>query len=99
MHWTNNSQLAGDHVAAGSFDTACRLLHDQLSITDFTEYKPIFMAIYAGSKTKFVGLPSLPPMTGFPHRNWREAGAKNGLPNCSVKLDNLVSRLQEAYKV
>ena len=29
MHWTNNSQLAGDHVAAGSFETACRLLHDQ----------------------------------------------------------------------
>ena len=107
FYWTNNSQLAGDHVAAGSFDTACRLLHDQLAVVNFSEYKSVFTQVYAGSRTSFVGLPSLPPMTGFPHRNWREAGpnekgglpSKNGLPHCSVKLDNLVGRLQEAYKV
>lgn len=99
FHWTNNSQLPGDHVAAGSFDTACRLLHDQLAVVDFTEYKPVFIQVYAGSRTSFVGLPSLSPMPGYPHRNWRDAGSKNGLPNCSVKLDNLVARLQDAYKL
>ncbi|KAF5286779.1 hypothetical protein FQR65_LT12449 [Abscondita terminalis] len=29
--WTKNSQLAIDHVVAGSFESACRLLHDQVS--------------------------------------------------------------------
>ena len=50
-HWTNNSQLAGDHVAAGSFESACRLLHDQLAIVDFNEYKSVFITIYAASRT------------------------------------------------
>lgn len=99
FYWTNNSQLAGDHVSAGSFETACRLLHDQLAVVNFTEYKAIFMQVYSGSRTSFVGLPSLPPIAGYPHRNWRDAGSKNGLPNCSVKLDNLVGRLQDAYKL
>ena len=38
-------------------------------------------------------------MTAFPHRNWRDAGVKGGLPNCPIKLDDLVSQLQEAYKL
>lgn len=28
--WTNNSQLVADHITAGSFETAFRLLHDQV---------------------------------------------------------------------
>lgn len=28
--WTRNSQLAVDHVMAGSLESACRLLHDQV---------------------------------------------------------------------
>ena len=80
MHWTNNSQLAGDHVAAGSFETACRLLHDQLAVVDFTEYKAVFVQVYTASRCSVPGIPTLPSMTAFPHRNWREAGAKGGLP-------------------
>jgi hypothetical protein len=30
QYWVNNSKLAVDHVLAGSFKTACRLLHDQV---------------------------------------------------------------------
>ena len=99
VHWTNNSQLAGDHVAAGSFETACRLLHDQLAVVDFNEYKSVFISIYAASRTSVPGIPSLPSMTNYPHRNWRDAGAKGGLPNTPVKLDDLVAQLQDAYKV
>ncbi len=29
-NWANNSQLAMDHIVAGSFESACRLLHDQV---------------------------------------------------------------------
>jgi coatomer protein complex subunit alpha (xenin) len=99
VHWTNNSQLAGDHVAAGSFETACRLLHDQLAVVDFNEYKSVFISIYAASRTSVPGIPSLPSMTNYPHRNWRDAGAKGGLPNTPVKLDDLVAQLQDAYKL
>jgi coatomer protein complex subunit alpha (xenin) len=30
--WVNNSQLPVDHVLAGSFESAFRLLHEQVSI-------------------------------------------------------------------
>lgn len=30
QHWANNSRLAADHVLAGSFETAKRLLADQI---------------------------------------------------------------------
>lgn len=29
--WVNNSQLAVDHILAGSFESAFRLLHDQVT--------------------------------------------------------------------
>lgn len=31
--WIKNSQLAADHAMAGSFETACRLLNEQVRIT------------------------------------------------------------------
>ncbi len=30
QNWANNSQLVMDHIVAGSFESACRLLHDQV---------------------------------------------------------------------
>lgn len=32
LNWTKNSQLVADHVMAGSFESACRLLHDQVRV-------------------------------------------------------------------
>lgn len=32
QNWANNSQLAVDHIVAGSFESACRILHDQVKL-------------------------------------------------------------------
>eukprot|EP00794_Sanderia_malayensis_P012655 gene12655-13955_t len=96
--WVHNSQLPVDHVVAGSFDTAARLLHEQLGVVDFAPYKQLFLASYARSRTALPGLPSTPDLFGYPHRNWKEAGAKHGLPAVGVKLNDLVQRLQVAYQ-
>jgi len=97
--WVNNSHLPGDHVAAGSFDSAARLLNEQLGVVCFAPYKQLFLSAYARSRTSITGLPSTPDLFGYPHRNWKEAGAKNGLPAVSVKLNDLVQRLQSAYQM
>lgn len=47
FYWPNNSNLAADHIAAGSFNTASRLLRDQLGIISIDAYKPLFMSFYA----------------------------------------------------
>ncbi|CAK8683346.1 unnamed protein product [Clavelina lepadiformis] len=97
--WCNNSQLPADHILAGSYDTAFRLLYDQVGVIKFESYKTLFAHTFARSRTAYAGIPALPPMFGFPHRNWREAGAKAGLPVVGLSLATLAARLQDAYKL
>lgn len=47
FYWPNNSSLVADHVAAGSFQTAARLLKKQLGITNITPFKELFLSAYA----------------------------------------------------
>ena len=97
--WANNSQLIYDHVAAGAFDSAFKLLKDQVGVVKFEEFKEIFMNIYSGTSTAFMGLPGLPPMFAHPHRNWREAGQRSGLPQISTSLPDLIASLKDAYRM
>ncbi|XP_076455879.1 coatomer subunit alpha-like [Babylonia areolata] len=97
--WCNNSQLPVDHVLAGSFETAMRLLHDQVGVVQFDQYKQLFLHTFSRSRTCYVGLPSLPPLFGYPHRNWKEAGGRNGTPAVGLKLNMLVQQLQAAYQM
>lgn len=39
--WANHSQLAIDHATAGSFETAFRLLHDQIGVISFEPFRYI----------------------------------------------------------
>jgi coatomer protein complex subunit alpha (xenin) len=41
QYWVNNSKLVVDHVLAGSFETACRLLHDQV-----IHFQKIFIRLF-----------------------------------------------------
>lgn len=97
--WANNSQLAVDHILAGSFESAFRLLHDQIGVVDFSYYRSLFLSTYSRSRTAFVALPCLMPLMGYPHRNWRDAGIKGGLPAVGLKLNDQVQRLQACYQL
>ena len=97
--WCNNSKLPIDHVLAGSFETAMRLLHDQVGVVDFTEYKNIFIQVYSRSRTCFSGLPSLSPLYSFPCRDPNKQNIKNILPAIGLKLNDLIQRLQKAYEM
>ncbi|XP_062521183.1 coatomer subunit alpha-like [Corticium candelabrum] len=97
--WCTNSQFVADHAAAGSLETAMRLLHDQIGVVNFTPLKPLFMQAYSTARTSFVALTSLPPLFGYPHRNWQDAGAKKGLAAVGLQLGTLVHRLQAAYQL
>lgn len=97
--WCNNSQLPVDHVLAGSFETSMRLLHDQVGVVSFDVYKQLFLQTYSRSRTCFQALPSLPPLFGYPQRNWKDAGARKGLPAVGLKLNTLVQQLQVAYQL
>ncbi|XP_065843949.1 coatomer subunit alpha-like [Oscarella lobularis] len=97
--WCNNSQLPADHAAAGSLETAMRLLHDQIGVVNFEPLKTYFVQAFATTRAAFVATPSVPPLFGYPHRNWQEAGSKKGLPSIGFNLAGLVQRLQAAYQL
>ncbi|RCN35209.1 coatomer alpha subunit [Ancylostoma caninum] len=96
-HWPANSRLVADHVAAGSFESALRLLHDQLGVVNRKPFKEIFISTYASSRVSFNALPNTRVLFCYPLRNWQEASGKNGLPAVAVTLADLASRLQGCY--
>ena len=71
-------QLLHDHVClcvCSCFMTMCvslcvQLLHDQVGVVQFDQYKQLFLQTFSRARTCYVGLPSLPPLFGYPHRNW-----------------------------
>uniref|UniRef100_A0A915JJ12 Coatomer alpha subunit C-terminal domain-containing protein n=1 Tax=Romanomermis culicivorax TaxID=13658 RepID=A0A915JJ12_ROMCU len=94
QYWINQSRLPADHIAAGSFESAFRLLHDQLGVVNFEPFKPLFMFLFARSRVAYQGLSSLESNFAYPLRNWKEAVGKTGLPAVGEKLTQLVDRLQ-----
>ncbi|KAF2883804.1 hypothetical protein ILUMI_22390 [Ignelater luminosus] len=97
--WTKNSHLAADHIMAGSFESACRLLHDQIGVVNFKPYRQLFLNLYSSSRAISTWQQNIPSSFSFPQRNWKEAGAKGGLPIAGIKLTDLVQRLQVYYQL
>lgn len=97
--WANNSQLPIDHVMAGSFESAFRLLKEQVGAVEFEPLKPLFLGAFSMSRTSYTPLPNLPSIYAHPHRNWKDAGAKGGHPTIWIKLNDLVSKLQQCYQL
>ena len=54
----------------GMLSIVFQLLHDQVGVVEFEVYKTLFMQTYARSRSCYMALPSLPPLFGYPHRNW-----------------------------
>lgn len=98
--WTKNSQLAADHIVAGSFESAARLLHDQIGVVNFKPYESLFIGLYSASRTLVSWQHNLPPLIGYPLRNYKDNnGPKNNLPATSIKLTDLIQTLQACYQL
>ncbi|XP_039141352.1 coatomer subunit alpha-3-like [Dioscorea cayenensis subsp. rotundata] len=98
--WTQKSSLAGDHVAAGNFDTAMRLLSRQLGIKNFAPLKPMFMDLFMGSHTYLQALASAPVLSTALEKGWTESSTPNvrSPPALVFKLSQLDEKLKAAYK-
>ncbi|XP_018332981.1 coatomer subunit alpha [Agrilus planipennis] len=97
--WTKNSQLPVDHIAVGSFESACRLLHTQAAVVNFKPYQQLFMAVYSSSRLISTWQQNVPSLFTYPQRNWKDAPLKNGLPLQGFKLVDLVQQLQVCYQL
>lgn len=99
QQWINNSQLVVDHILAGSFESAFRLLNNQVGVVEFGPYQALFLNTYARSRTSFACLPNIPSLYSYPQRNWKDATPKTGTPAVGLHLADLVQRLQVCYQL
>ena len=68
-------------------------------MVQFAPYKSLFMQTLSRGRTCYLGLPSLPCLRGNPQRNWKDCGAKQGLPAVGLRLSDLIARLQQCYQL
>ena len=94
-YWTD-SPLAADHVAAGSFPTAMKLLHRQIGAIHFAPMKPTFLAVAGASKVQLNGLPGTAPMEREILRS--EQSGKHSLPRVCITLAGLIAEYKQAKK-
>lgn len=93
------SPLVVDHILSGNFESAFRLLHQQVGVVNFEPYEVLFMNLFSQSHTSLTGLPNQVSMSPYPLRNWKDATPKSGLPISSLKLSALVQNLQACYQL
>ncbi|XP_042477803.1 coatomer subunit alpha-1-like [Macadamia integrifolia] len=98
--WIQRSSLAGEHAAAGNFDTAMSLLSRQLGVKNFAPLKPMLMDLYLGGHSYVQGFDSVPVITKAIERGWNESVGPNMRypPALVFGLSQLDDKLRTAYK-
>lgn len=102
--WTQRSSLAAEHVAAGNFDTAIRLLSRQLGIRNFAPLRPLFMDIHMGSQTYLRSYSSAPVISlAVQSGLWSDSEvnhkARSFSPAIVFQFSLLEEKLKAAYKL
>ena len=95
-NWVDSSNLAGDHVAAGSFTTAMKLLNRQIGVVNFKPLKESFNSVFQGNSC------AMPMSIGAPSASNHflrtgDSGSKS-LPRVAIRLENLTREVKLGYK-
>lgn len=98
--WTQKSSLAGEHAAAGNFETAMRLLNRQLGIKNFAPLKPMLLDLHTGSHSYLRAFSSAPVNPLALERGWNESASPNvrGPPALVFNFSQLEEKLKAGYK-
>nr|GMD96241.1 coatomer subunit alpha-1-like [Ipomoea batatas] len=99
--WVQKSSLAAEHVAAGNFDTAMRLLNRQLGIRNFTPLRQLFIDLHVGSHTYLLALSTTPVISVALERGWSESASPNVRrpPSLVFSFSQLEEKLKAGYKL
>jgi len=98
--WSNNSPLAADLIASGSFDQAMHRLSRTIGAVNFSVLKPYFMSIYSSVHCQVSGLSSLGPFSAPIQRSFSSKDEKTlDLPEILYKLNYLCELRTNAYEL
>lgn len=100
--WTARSSLAGEHAAAGAFDTACKLLSRQLGVVNFAPLKALMLDVAVASHAHLPPLISGQSPLAMPlGRGWtpETPAGPPASPLLFLSLSALEEQLKAAYKL
>ncbi|PWA95671.1 Coatomer alpha subunit [Artemisia annua] len=95
--WIQRSSLAAEHVAAGNFDTAMRLLNRQLGIRNFAPLRSLFIDLHFGSFSYLRAFSSVPVLSTPIEREVTDS-ASRGPPALVLKFSQLDEKLKTGYR-
>ncbi|CAN0878256.1 Coatomer subunit alpha-1 [Linum grandiflorum] len=98
--WIQKSSLAAEHVAAGNFDTAMRLLQRQIGIKNFTPLKPFFLDLHSGSHSYLRAVPAA-SVVSIALERWNESESKSksrNPPALVFSFAQMEEKLKAGYK-
>ncbi|KAL5713383.1 hypothetical protein ACHQM5_015468 [Ranunculus cassubicifolius] len=98
--WIQKSSLAGEHAAAGNFDTAMRLLSRQLAVRNFAPLKPMFLDLHNGSHSYLRAFSATPIISLAVERGWSENASPNvrNPPALVYNLLQLDEKIKAGYR-
>jgi coatomer protein complex subunit alpha (xenin) len=100
--WAQKCNLVAEHAAAGSFDTAMRMLDRQLGIVDFAPLKQYFLDLAAGSHASFPTYGGFARLSVPLESDWEveKTGSTGGSTPLGIySLESLQTQLKMAYKL
>ena len=101
LKWTQSSNQAVDHAAAGSFETAMQLYHQQVGIVNFTRLKSYFLSVSQSSFTFVSPDGCCPPLrVGLlrPQVADGDVSIERPLPEICFKLPVAEQQLKSAHR-
>lgn len=97
--WCNESAHCADHFAAGSVESALKLLNSQIAAVEVSNLKLASLSLFVGSSVFVPGFPLVPPNRSF---LFRDVIGKNvvgkPLPSLTLKVSVLLDLLKVAYR-
>jgi len=100
--WAQKCDLVAEHAAAGSFDTAMRMLNRQLGIMDFGPLKQHFLDLAAAAHASFPTYGGFARLSVPIESDWEaeKTGSTGGsTPLGLYKVESLQQQLKVAYKL
>lgn len=64
--WASAYRLAIVHVLAGNFESAARLLQDQIGVVNLAPFRDLFLRLYTKSHVVFTTMPNMPSFRMYP---------------------------------
>jgi len=98
--WCNNSILVADHAAAGNFESAMKLLNQQVGAVNFAPLREYFLSLFSGSRVSLQGTPNVPSIISGLQRNATTLeNPRAGLPTLTISLQHVFENaLKPGYK-